>query len=36
MLRVIYQPDAEAELLEAIPYYSSREGAEEENLSCRD
>jgi len=30
MMRVIYQPDAEAELLEAIPYYGSREGSEED------
>ncbi len=25
MLKVIYQPDAEAELLEAVPFYGSRD-----------
>jgi toxin ParE1/3/4 len=30
MLRVIYQPDAEAELLEAIPFYGSRDESGED------
>jgi plasmid stabilization system protein ParE len=30
MLKVIYHPDAEAELLEAVPFYSSREDGGED------
>ena len=33
MLKVIYQPDAEAELLEAVPFYGSREEAAEDPVS---
>jgi toxin ParE1/3/4 len=35
MLKVIYQPDAEAELLEAVPFYGSREeGVEDPFLAA--
>ena len=35
MLKVIYQPEAEAELLEAVPFYGSREeGVEDPFLAA--
>jgi len=35
MLRVIYLPEAEAELLEAVPFYGSRDQIEDDLSSPR-